>query len=88
MPRYFLDLYSDTETVLDTEGAVFVSADEMMAAALNGAREIIAADAMSGVVDLSPRIDVRDEGDQVIHTLHFADAVAFLSEVQGSARAA
>lgn len=88
MPRYFLNLYSEAETVLDTEGAAFESADEMMAAALNGAREIIASDAMSGVVDLGPRIEVRDEADRVVHILRFADAVAFLTEVQGSARAA
>ena len=79
MPRFFLNLHRDVDTALDTEGAMFDSSDDMKAAALGGAREIIAADAMSGVVDLSPRIEVQDEAGTVVHVLYFAQAIAFLS---------
>jgi hypothetical protein len=78
MARYFMHLRDSTEDVLDEEG--FRSTLEAVPAlALRGARDCIAADARSGRIDLTCRIDVHDVRGIVVHSLSFADAVEIVA---------
>jgi hypothetical protein len=74
MPRYFLHLRDGTDEVLDEDG-VELPAERVVEAALKAARDCIANDVLTGVVELKYWIDVHDEQDAIVHSLPFADAV-------------
>jgi hypothetical protein len=60
MPRYFLHLRDSIDEVLDPEG-VEMPPEAVAGAALVAARECIAEDVKTGLLDLHYRIDVHDE---------------------------
>jgi hypothetical protein len=78
MPRYFMHLRDGTDEILDPEG-VELSAEAVAPAALAAARDCIAGDVRRGVVELGCWIDVHDERDAIVHSLHFVDAVTIHS---------
>jgi len=51
MPRYFLHLRDGTDIALDEEGLEFADTDAFAAGVLASARDCIAGDARSGVID-------------------------------------
>ncbi len=77
MRRYFLHLRHPSGDATDCEGVVMSEAS-VGRAALLAARDCMAADLHSGHIDLTYRIDVQNEKDEIIHTLHFADAVRII----------
>lgn len=79
MPRFYFHLYQSGEMLVDPEGVVIADLAAVRAEALVAARDLIAADAMTGVIDLSTCLRVVDEANQPVLELHFADAVAFVS---------
>ena len=74
MSRYFLHLKDSTDEVLYPEGTE-MPAELVPAAALRSARDCIAGDAKNGTIDLHYRIEVVNESGELVHTLHFSDAV-------------
>jgi hypothetical protein len=82
MPRYYFNVHNSIGLVEDEEGADFADLDAARAAALKGAREIIAGDAAEGLVDLRGRLDVIDETGVVVLTLRFTEAVEVLGPDQ------
>jgi hypothetical protein len=74
MSLYFMHLRDGTDVILDPDG-VEMAPEAVAKAALAAARDCIAGDARNGSIDLRYWIDVHDESDAVIHSLHFADAV-------------
>jgi len=74
MPRYFMHLIDSTDILLDPEGMEML-AEAIPAKALFAARDCMAGDVKDGRLDLHYRIEVRDEGGQVVHCLEFADAL-------------
>jgi hypothetical protein len=62
----------DPDGVLMTEGAI-------AGAALRAARDCMAHDLRSGRVELKYRINVQDEAGEIVHTVHFADAVTIVA---------
>lgn len=75
MPRYFLHLYNDVEA-RDEEGREFADLDDARAAAVRGARDVIAETvSRDGRLNLSHRIDVEDEDGRVLLSVPFSEAV-------------
>lgn len=67
--------------MLDPEGVERAGMAKVEKAALEGARDVIAADVRSrGIVDLRYRIEAEDAVGKVVHTLAFADAVTVVPE--------
>ena len=79
MPRYYFHLMDHSERLLDPEGRLLACGDEIPAAALREARAIISQDALTGVIDLSQRIEVLDDAGKGLHTLYLRDAVHIVS---------
>jgi hypothetical protein len=75
MPLYFFHLRDGTDTLLDPEGREIDSVDELPAKALADARSIIGHDAVKGRIRLDQHIDVEDEAGNILHIVHFIDAV-------------
>lgn len=57
------------------EALEYPDEDAARAAALAGARSLIAADVLEGTLDLAGRIDVCDEAGRLLFSLPFASAV-------------
>lgn len=74
MPRVFFHLLDSSDFLMDEQGSILEAA-AIPEHALRAAREIIADDALSGVVNMDYSIEVRDEAGRTIHTLYFKDAV-------------
>lgn len=77
MARYFFHLQDGVDALLDPEGRE-LDADQISAAALGEARAMIAADALSGRIDLNQSIEVKDSAGKVVHRIEFADAVELM----------
>ena len=75
MSLYFFHLRDSIDIALDPEGRELPGPEAIEALALLDARSIISADAMGGRIMLNQRIDVEDEFRNIVHTLHFVDAV-------------
>lgn len=75
MPLYFFHLRGGPSDSEAEEGLQYPNDDAARAAALAGARSMIAADVMEGVLDLSSRIDVTDEQGDALFSVPFASAV-------------
>jgi hypothetical protein len=79
---YFFHLRDGEDVLLDPEGRQLDGPGAVAKAALAEARSIISDDVLQGRVDLHYRIDVEDSDRNLVHRLHFADAI----EIVGDAR--
>jgi hypothetical protein len=75
MPRYFLNLRTPSDELLDLEG-VSMAEDAVTGAALAAARDCMAHDVRTGRLNLKYRIEVQDEAGEIVHTLRFSEAVS------------
>jgi hypothetical protein len=75
MSLYFFHLRDGVDIALDPEGRELSDREAIVASALAEARSIIGEDAKGGRIVLDQRIDVEDEFQNILHTLHFVDAV-------------
>ena len=73
--RYFFHVHEDGVCVADEEGQECGCLDDARAAALAGARSIIAAEVMAGKLPLDGKIEVGDASGRRVLELPFADAV-------------
>ena len=74
MPRYFFNLYDDLVSI-DQEGKDLPSPEAARAAAIRSAQEMACAEVVEGHLHLGHRIEVADDGGQVIDTIWFRDVV-------------
>ncbi len=74
MPRYFVHLRDQTDELLDPDG-VIMPEEAVANAALTIARDCMGHDLRSGRLELKYRLDVENEGGEIVHTLQFSDAV-------------
>jgi hypothetical protein len=80
MPRYFFDLYNDM-VALDEEGTVLPNTKAAQARGLSEAREMIRASVEDHKrIDLEHRIEVRDEGGEIVSAIRFEEAVQFVRD--------
>jgi hypothetical protein len=78
MARFYLHLYEATAFIEDRDGIeIFGPESRKLAlqAALQAAREIMAADVVEGHLNFTPFIEVRDEAGLVVGSVPFASAV-------------
>ena len=75
MSLYFFHLRDGVDILLDPEGLEIDDPDAVASRTLAEARSIISHDAASGRIKLDQHIDVQDETRNIVHTLHFVDAV-------------
>ena len=80
MARYYMHLRDGTEQILDPEGLEFASVEALRKAVLVAARDLMTGDIREGVIDLRFRIDVEDEGGEIVYTLPFKHAVNIIPE--------
>src|SRR5918993_4357122 len=78
--RYFMHLRDGTEQLLDPEGLEFATIEAVRKAVLVSARDLMTGDIREGVIDLRFRIDVEDEGGEIVYTLPFKHAVNIIPE--------
>src|SRR5688500_2968315 len=78
--RYFLHLRDGTEQILDPEGLEFGTIEAVRKAVLVSARDLMPGDIREGVIDLRFRIDVEDEGGEIVYSLPFKHAVNIIPE--------
>jgi hypothetical protein len=76
MARYFLHLRDHVSETLDPEGVDLPGLAELKVCVIDAARDIIASDARSGLIDLRYRIDADDEGGATVFSLPFGHAVS------------
>ena len=75
MSLYFFHLRDGVDILLDPEGREIGDPGAIPAIALKEARSIIGNDAARGRILLDQHIDVEDTSGNVLHTLHFVNAV-------------
>jgi hypothetical protein len=74
VPQYYFHLFND-ETVLDKEGAQLPNAAVALQNAAKMAREMAAESVREGRLVLAHRIEVTDDTNHEIGTVHFRDVV-------------
>lgn len=77
MARYFFDIVCDGQVISDDDGLELRDAEQARREAVAGARSMMAADLLSGVVALNQRIEVRDGSGAMVLALPFEEAVEF-----------
>lgn len=75
MPRYHFHLLSGANLVEDEEGRELADLGTAEREAIKGIRSVVAAEALSGSIDLRSSIDVADDGGRILLTIRFADAI-------------
>ena len=85
MARYFMHLRDGTEQLLDPEGLEYASVDAVRKAVLIAARDLMTGDIREGVIDFRFRIDVEDEGGDIVYSLPFKHAVNIIPELPEAA---
>ena len=78
--RYFFHLRESGSLVLDEEGLDLVDLDAVAAAAIAGARSVIAGEVMSGRIPISAVIEVDDEHGRRVLDLPLRDAVRWTAD--------
>lgn len=75
MPRYYLNLFNDVDTI-DEEGADFPDLAEARKGAVDAARALIAEHVTKGQpIDLGDRIEVADAAGEVLAVIRFREVV-------------
>ncbi len=75
MPPYYFDVIDGHGIAEDEDGLDLPDAEAARAEALAGARGILADEVKTGRIDLSWRIDVRDETHEFLFSVPFAEAI-------------
>jgi hypothetical protein len=75
MPRYYIDLYNDIDSI-DEEGADYPDLAAAKMAAMQAARALMAEQIKQGrAVTLHHRIEVADEGRKVLAVISFGELI-------------
>ncbi|MFL6733770.1 MAG: DUF6894 family protein [Sphingomicrobium sp.] len=74
VPRFFFNMV-DGDLIEDREGLILDNLGSALAIAVKSAREIMADQVKEGDLSLAERIDVINEGGEVVGCIEFRDAV-------------
>lgn len=75
MPRYHFNIRNGFGFAADEEGQELTSDKEARVLAIRGARSLMSAEVMEGVLDLDGQIEVTDDRNDEVMTVRFRDAV-------------
>jgi hypothetical protein len=84
MPRYHFNIRNGLGFIADEEGLELSSDKDARVQAIRGARSLLSAEVMEGMLDLAGQIEVTDEQNDEVLTIRFRDVV----HVQGEGTAA
>ena len=77
MPRYYFHLFNQLDA-RDEEGRELADQNAATAAAAADIRSILSEDVKLGMLDLRGRIEIADETDTVVGTVHFIDSAQLI----------
>jgi hypothetical protein len=80
MAQYFLHLRDSVDELLDPEGQEYADLDAVKKAVLFSARDLLAGDMRSGVIDLRYRLDAENSEGKIVYTLPFKHAFTTIPE--------
>ena len=75
MARYHFNIRNGHGYTADDEGMDLSSEDEARRHAITGARSLLSAEVLEGTLDLNGQIEVTDDHQAAVMTVHFLDAV-------------
>ncbi|MEP6962512.1 MAG: hypothetical protein ABI995_10550 [Acidobacteriota bacterium] len=75
MPHYHFNIRNGSGFTRDEEGLELSSEQHARAEAIKGARSLLSAEVMEGMLDLTGQIEVTDDEDDEVMTVHFRDTV-------------
>lgn len=75
MPRYHFHIRNGLGFTADEEGLDLSSEQHARVEAIRGARSLMSADVLEGMLDLAGQIEVMDEHNGEVMTVRFSDAV-------------
>ena len=78
MARYHFNIRNGHGYTADDEGQDLASDDEARLYAITGARSLLSAEVLEGMLDLNGQIEVTDGGNAPIMAVRFAEAVNVL----------
>ena len=78
MPNYHLHLHNAHVDASDEEGHDLPDLEAAKAKALDGIRDFLGHEAMSGKLDFRGQVDIADEGGRVLETIHFKEAFTII----------
>ncbi|GGD11032.1 DUF6894 family protein [Aureimonas glaciei] len=76
--RYFLHMRRGEELIQDPDGTELPDLDAVMAEAIQGARQILAENVMSGSVVTGRKFEICDEQGKVLLVVPFSEAVKLI----------
>jgi hypothetical protein len=79
MPRFYFDLHNDVDAI-DREGKELGDLVEARKIALKAAREMIAASAEEGHINLNHFIQVREESGKIADRITFGEAISIVPQ--------
>ncbi|MBV9523786.1 MAG: hypothetical protein JO010_13390 [Alphaproteobacteria bacterium] len=75
MPRYYLHIHNAHGDAQDDEGVEAASLSAASEIAISGIRDLLAAEARNGTINLNGRIDISDEDGKFLLSVPFARAL-------------
>ena len=75
MPRYHFNIRNGSGFTIDEEGLDLFSETDARAQAVRGARSLMSAEVLEGMLDLDGQIEVTDALNGAVLTVRFRDAV-------------
>ena len=73
--RYYFNIRNGHGFTADDEGTDLSSKDEARAHAIIGARSLLSAEVLEGMLDLNGQIEMMDERGQLVMTVHYTEAL-------------
>jgi hypothetical protein len=83
MPRYHLNLFNGTGSVIDEEGLEFPDLAAARAEAVRDIRSILSDEVLKGRIDLQGRIEIAEPAGTVCATVRFTEAVELILAGKG-----
>ena len=83
MPLYFLNVFNRTGCSADAEGMELPDLEAARAQAVDGIRSILQDEVAHGGIDFEGRVEVLDEGGNLLLTVTYRDAVSVRPERGG-----
>lgn len=75
MPRYFLHIHNSHGQAEDEEGVEVSSLSAASEIAVTGIRDLLAAEAKNGAINLAGRVDIANDAGKVLVSIPFANAL-------------
>ena len=75
MARYHFNIRNGHGFIPDDEGMTLSSDDEARAHAITGARSLMSAEVLEGMLDLNGQIEITDGGQEPIMTVRYTEAL-------------